>query len=392
MRSDRHARRVHSVKQSSSNRVAAFGSYNLDLAAMAGRPRASILSIFDPLSSSTEYDSSLDKENHASDTSFFHPPPAKSPKPFHTLRRRLVDIGDMTMDEPSIQELLEDEEELEQLHAIEDDEDGNTLTWKDMAKAATPKWSNRHATSFTTPKVSPSQRIPLGELSLREGATPIARKKPYKRPIVSITSTFSEPDPIPTCTIAIVPPSPQKEVSSPTSQSNPVTSKSNAISDFNLDHLPVGSSDPLASSVFTLDLPAVTGTSIADTSLPLSMSMGSSESSESSLSSLSPTLPVIDTPPSRATLRPIQGNPLDNNRHSVDLGASFQLHLNSSDAICDLLNEKISFLDAKDNSFLRTLEMDSFDEDDFEVPLPKEAKQIQDFRRLAKDPMAPTQG
>lgn len=292
------------------------------------------------------------------------------------------------MDEPSIHDLLEDEEELEQLHAIEDDDDGNTLTWKDMAKAATPKWAKQHATTFATPKVTPSQRVPLGELPLREDATPIARKRPYKRPIASATSCISEPDPIPTCTIAILPPSPQKEISSPTSYSFSVLSKPTETLNLNPDHLPIESADPLTSSVSTLNLPAATGTSIADTSLPLSMSMSSSQSS---LLSLSPTLPAIDTPPSRATLRPIRDESFGGNRHSVDLGASFQLHLNSSDAICDLLNEKISFLDAKDDSFLRTLEMDSFDGDDFEAPLPEEAKKIQK-PGLAKGQMTNTQG
>lgn len=347
---------------------------------MAGRPRASILSLFDPLSSSTDYDPNPDKENHAGESSFFHPPSAKSPRPLHTFHRRLIDIGDMTMDEPSIQDLLEDEEELEQLHAIEDDDDGNTLTWKDMAKAATPQWSKRHLASFTTPKASPSQRVPLGELSLREDATPVARKKPYKRPITSATSTISEENPTPTCTIAILPPSPQKEMFSP-----------KETSDSNSDHLPIHATDPLASSVSTLNLPTVTGTSIADTTLPLSMSMNSSQSSQSSISSQSPNMPTIDIPSPRATLRPIRDVSFDHNRHSVDLGASFQLHLNSSDAICDLLNEKISFLDAKDNSFLRTLEMDSFDEDDFESPFPEEGKMIQN-PRLAKRESANTQG
>ncbi|KAF8203029.1 hypothetical protein BJ912DRAFT_1138159 [Pholiota molesta] len=334
---------------------------------MAQRPRASILSLFDPLSHSP----TSDKENNVGETSFFHPPGFPKPSPAqHTLRRRLIDIGDITVDEPDVRHLLEMEVELEELNKhITEDDDGETLTWRDMAKAATPKWSGRHATSFTTPKASPTPRTPLAEISFKDETTPMARKKSYKREIISGPSKFPQVDVTPERSSSVSS-SPPLHTSSDETSSLPVSPPSIQISGIDIDvqgnDLTTTQSATLGSSVCTLDLPTpTTDNLLADTSLPLSVSLSSQTSSQSSLSPST----VMSLPHTQVRLRPDSHSKAStDNRLSIDLQSSFQLHLNPSDTSFDLLNEKISFFSSKngDDSFLKNLEIDdSFGDDDF---------------------------
>ncbi|KAF9477533.1 hypothetical protein BDN70DRAFT_994905 [Pholiota conissans] len=341
---------------------------------MAQRPRASILSLFDPLSLSP----TSDKENNAGETSFFHTPgyPNKqTPAAQHTLRRRLIDIGDMTVDEPDMRHILEMEEELEELNKqITEDDDGETLTWRDMAKAATPKWSGRHATSLTTPKASPTPRTPLAEISFKDETTPMARKKSYRRQIVSGPSKLAQVDGTPERPNSV--PSSPPFNASPDDASISVSPPSIQISGVDIDIHDIQTStslhNVLGASTYTLNLSTTTDTMLADTSLPLSASQLSSQSlSKSSLlpsTLLTPPLPHGQLSPGSHSKAPAE------NRMSVDLQSSFQLHLSSSDASFDLLNEKISFLSSKneDDFFLNNLEIDdSFGDEDFATMHPK---------------------
>lgn len=368
----------------------------------AHRPRLSILTIFDPLSVSPN--SFPDKENNPGDSSFFHPhglSNARTPvQP--TFRRRLIDIGDITIDEPDIQDLLAEEEEFE--HELNcslaaGDDDNDTLTFRDMVKAATPKWTGRHYASLTTSKSSPTPRTPLAEMSFKDEKTPMARKKPYRRSIPAVASKLTQVDFAEASIEDVLPPTipikvpseaphspwsmPPTELSSHDPQrhhnietSNRATAAlSSSVSTLNLPALTgpliagisipretpetsAISAESLGSSVCTLNLPPPAGTLIADTSIPISVSPASPQGS--------PNLSLPSPANSQARLRPNAHFSNNSNRHSVDLQSSFQLHLTSSDATFDLLNEKISFFNSKDGNSFLNMDLDgSFGEDDF---------------------------
>ncbi|KAF9527764.1 hypothetical protein CPB83DRAFT_907364 [Crepidotus variabilis] len=335
------------------------------------RPRPSILSLFDPLSSSSSNRSSSpdsDKENNAGETSFFHPAGMEKPvlSPVHKPRRRLIDIGDMTIEEP--QDLLEEEEELEaeikQSFTLEEENENETLTFRDMAKAATPKWSERRAATIASPRSPPTPRTPLAEIFSNDEATPMARKRPFKRlpthepskstdsdtvgpeyeqsnssPIFARAFTIAtppRPNPIPTIEVS--------EDASPTSSAS--FSPQNA----------------LGSSVATLELPTTTGVLISETPVPVLISPSSPESHHE---------PTPSPPPSGSRLRPnahLLNQSRDLNRFSVDLQQSFNLHINSSETTFDLLNDKISFFGGNNSLDAFLEEGPSFgDEDSFGI-------------------------
>lgn len=372
------------------------------------RPRLSVLSLFDPLSKSPN--SLLDKENNVGDSSFFHPhglSNARTPiQP--SFRRRLIDVGDMTIDDSDIHDLQAEEEEFEHelnCSLVAGDDDNDTLTFRDMAKAATPKWSGRHYTSLTTPKSSPIPRTPLVEISFKDETTPMARKKPYRRPIPTLVSKMAQVDfaeapveeifspirPIesgtygtPSSPLISTPPI---ELSLDNSQqqhrtleisSHSVDGLSSSVCTLNLPpvtgplladiSIPHGTpeasshlAEGLSSSVCTLNLPPASGALITDTSIPVSIAPSSPRSS--------PKILLFSPTNSQMRLRPNSHSGDHLNRRSVDLQSSFQLHLSSSDTTFDLLNEKISFFSSKDgNSFLNNMELDgSFGEDDFGI-------------------------
>lgn len=345
------------------------------------RPRPSILSLFDPLSLSSN------KENDfVGETSFFHTSDTRNEpqQRVHIPRRRLIDVGDMTLDAPDMLDLFVDQDDLE--HEInqsvaEEEDDNETLTFRDMAKAATPKWSGRHVTSFTTPKSSPSPRTPLVEIPLKDEATPVARKKPFRRPIQvdsKISGVESEATLADTHRIAAPNPS---EISERTTMRSIFTPSIEISTD---EATPEGkpAMEGLGSSVCTLNLPTPSDSLIADTSMPHVVSPPSPQTSRNTL------LP----PPIHTRLRPTsnsRASPSTSSRYSVDLQSSFQLHLSSSESTFDLLNEKISFFSSKDDndSFLHNLENDdSFSDADF-VPSKPSTEEVVVSRKAS-----PTQG
>ncbi|KAF8167716.1 hypothetical protein B0H34DRAFT_803851 [Crassisporium funariophilum] len=359
----------------------------------ASRPRPSILSLFDPLASTSLQERATspdsDKENNIVDVSFFHlrGTPKNHALP-RTLRRRLIDVGDVTMDDFSTHAMLTDEDELEQelnSSVAEDEDENETLTFRDMAKAATPKWSARNATMHT-PNTSPTPRTPLAEISLKDETTPMARKKMYRRQIGPITSKLS-----------------QVEISTSThDNSQPVTPSYDAINftetpcqlyssppsiithevpglkvtdDYEFQTTPEVSNcseEALGSSVCTLNLPTPTGILLTETSIPVLILPSSPQSpSDAQSSQISPAQPRT-----RATLSPNTVSD-KSNRLSVDLQSSFQLHLNSSETTFDLLNDKISFFSSRNglDAFLENLEEDdSFNEKSLAVDIPKVAE------------------
>ena len=305
------------------------------------RPRPSILSLFDPLSSELDRAtfSDSDKENDTSD--FFKP--AGTLKhiyvPSHTLKRRLVDVGDITVEQPDMNALLSDELEQEISYIVDDDEN-DTLTFRDMAKAATPKWSSRHATVSETPKVS-SSRTPLSEIPLKVESTPLPRKKPYTRQLVPTTPKGPESS----CLVF------SSYISSGSSSNRPPSYAE--VPEVRVNDEPVpesssipinslgGSSEPLFPHPLNQSIPAemlVPGT------LPSSLLLPAPCPALPRTRQLSPTMPADNA-----------------NRYSVDLQTSFQIHFPSHDATFDLLKDKISFFGSGNefDSYLNILEGDS---------------------------------
>ncbi|CAA7268002.1 unnamed protein product [Cyclocybe aegerita] len=337
----------------------------------ATRPRPSILSLFDPLSTQSERPLSpdSDKENHG-EISFFHP--TKTSKvahpPVYKLRRRLIDVGDMTVDEPDIRDLLADEvEELgEELNQqVANDDENATLTFKDMAKAATPKWSGRHASTVNTPKSPVTPRTPLADISFKEETTPMARKKPYKRQIAPVASKLAQTiEPSISKKDGLIEPSSThpttpEHLVQPSSPTIEISSDKEQLLTDCQGQLLAGASH-LGSSVCTLDLPTSSDALLND--MPISVL-------------ISPSSPPQTTRETSPFLSPLEGTRLKprspinkSHRHSIDLQASFQLQLNA-DTTFDLLNDKISFFASKNghDSFLKNLEEEaSFDEEEFE--------------------------
>ena len=275
------------------------------------RPRPSILTLFDPLSErSTSPDS--DKENN---TSLFtiEPPPAPSP---YVPKKRLVDVGDISIDDAfSNSKLLFDEEELEVVLTKDllQHEENDTLTFRDMVKAATPKWSAQRPTRSSP--FSPQSRSPLAEIHTRVEATPMARRHPLSIVTTSPTLPKSSPFHRPT-------------FSEPTG-------------------LLQCSQERLGESVCTVDLSASTASTVSLltrtslTGLDAAPDQGAFES----------------TPPSSHLRPPRPTN--DNYRQSMDLHSSFHLHM-SSEPVFDLLNDKVSFLSSQHGDSFNTEDL-SFD-------------------------------
>ncbi|KAF9015566.1 hypothetical protein BDQ17DRAFT_1418621 [Cyathus striatus] len=151
---------------------------------MTSGPRQSILSLFDPLSGSP-----LTTANDDSDKENIGPPRGtylldnflqSIREPYHTApripKKRLVDIGDMTIEDaflPLLEDEGTDDDFTIDIVSADDDEDP-TLTFKDMAKAATP-----------SPKPRPTApRTPLGDLPIEDRSTPAFKIDTHARPSV----------------------------------------------------------------------------------------------------------------------------------------------------------------------------------------------------------------
>ncbi|KAG6893522.1 hypothetical protein C0992_009689, partial [Termitomyces sp. T32_za158] len=312
------------------------------------RPRTSILDLFDPLApqnpSRDAPSPDSDKENCLdSDLSFFGRPP-KAPSPVR-LKRRLVDIGDITIDDATSHPMLTEEDELDDSMC---DDDTDTMTFR--VPTVTP------ARDITVQKVTPSHavpRTPLAELSVDYDMTPIARTKMHRRqppsafvssdavlPASSEISSFASvidavtasgvsfagsPSTSSDCKLANED-QPENltscEIEKPQAAIIPVNESSNAVSASSLDtHKP---EKDVSSSVASLSL---------------------SEASETSISIEHPRSTLRSSPPEM----PFN----DKKRHSIDLYTSFHLQLQSEEASFDLLNDKISL-------FASTSSMDSF--------------------------------
>lgn len=282
----------------------------------------------------------------------------------HKLRRRLIDVGDITVDEPDIRDLLEDEKELEaeinQSVAIEEDENA-TLTFRDMAKAATPKWSARRDGRREVPNSMSTPRTPLAEIVLKDDDTPMmGRKKMLRRQVVPLASKVAQVDssfennfasPLRNLVnLSTNTPSPPKiEISCDESRTTTTSPSCSS-----------GSSQRTSSR--TPELATPIGTLITTSCIPVLISPSTPLSS-------SPSTININISPTESRLRPnAQSN--DTNRLSVDLQASFQLHL-QSETTFDLLNDRISFFGSTSGLDTSLEERDTLFDDDEDFGISK---------------------
>jgi hypothetical protein len=284
------------------------------------RPRTSILNIFDPLASPPIRDApspDSDKENSTPS----HPiSPVK-------LTRRLVDVGDITVQDHPILLLLNDDDDELHIH------DENDLSL-----------------SSTTPRpplkindLSSSPRTPLAELPVECDTSPVARSKTYKR---SPLPPSTHPDPehvlhsgsailsvineVNSLGISFASPSPRSRIL-PLPQDIDDLTEELLPSDTSVPQIIVSSADSLRNSVATLNLESSTSTLITDTVRPFDNAPPTPPSED----------PSQILPRLRLTLPKSSSHDL--NRQSIDLHSSFELHLKSGETSFDLLNDRVSF-------------------------------------------------
>ncbi|KAJ3574019.1 hypothetical protein NP233_g2046 [Leucocoprinus birnbaumii] len=391
----------------------------------ANRPRPSLINLFDPLANSanngetpstpqrreaTSEPSDADKENVNSNNPFntltmsmfankiIKPSPHPQPAP---LRRRLVDIGDMTLEDASLPDLLLDESIEDAFsvsfeHSPEEDENA-TLSFRDMVKAATPLRNLKTISESSTWGPSSMARMPLADLILAQAtATPLPEASneflslegPSQRPVLkgSAVERVSSNEPKPQSATMVdmasgltatpdripLPPSPAMTENGNEGRDTHVLSAPERIPSETNTRLetpnPDTSPDDLSPTANISDSTDPSDASSADTSVPITVLHSSPPSSPPMSPSLEPESKpeIADTlsplPPSTLRLRPPTIAP--ENRVSVDLHASFQMHMESEEMSFDLLSDKVSFLTAQGGleSFLTTNEDDpSFD-------------------------------
>jgi hypothetical protein len=380
------------------------------------RPRQSIVNLFDPLANSAASETPSTPRHDASNTdqeketfkdspngltmSLFVDKLAEAvshPQP-PVLKRRLIDIGDMTLEDAASPEALLDED-LDEFSAgfnLPDEEDNATLTFKDMVKAATPSRSLKPVFESPISRALPmAQLSPLSTTGMRVTSTPSSEAcVKVSKPGALFNESILEEDE------AEAPAVSSQEIGAPAPETNqpiapedvplppspPVTAQEFAtdcvgerINDgdlsFELHHdlhispnaadKPACTSTPCNQQNFNQDHSNFSTLSIeasesliADTSIPVIISTPSRPPSATPPPEPEP---VIDEKNAQLRLRPPITSPQDCNRFSIDLTTSFQLHMQSADLSFDLLNDKMSLFNTQIDmeSFLANTEDDS---------------------------------
>ncbi|KAK7059160.1 hypothetical protein VNI00_001787 [Paramarasmius palmivorus] len=338
------------------------------------RPRISILEQFDPLLSEeqepatptaldSDYEEDSEKENAVPEpgditmTTFFtrvakpsYPTPKK-------LTKRLIDVGDTTINETAL-DIPEEEEE--------EDDDGESGSF---CLPATPK-----ATAVARCNDS-SPRTPLADITLHQRgiASPLPRKKTFLcSPEFPKRQLGTPPVPSSSLSFAI------NSVNTAGTSFGRSQSGTAPQDDSHLAIPPTKADDGLITQARsrTPEIQIQISEEEEDlrrsenllnkVSAPFTMSVNEADTSVTSL--LTPPIP--------------RSNPvnLSADRRSLDLHASFQLHLQSPESSFDLLNDKISFLDGHSremNSFSldeedtaeEVIRQDAEDEEDENTPI-----------------------
>jgi hypothetical protein len=463
----------------------------------ANRPRPSLIKLFDPLANSANSSETpstpqhrdatdADKENVNINSPFNRltmtmfvnqiSKPSPHPQPA-SLKRRLVDIGDMTLEDAScpdalLDESVEDEFSASLQQTSEEDENA-TLTFKDMVKAATPLRKLKTVLESPTNQSSPLARLPLSDIvwaraisvplpeandefalaekpseelktecGVLEGALSDEHKPQGANIPGLVIAPFLAPEDIP------LPSSPTMVTQDLRSESaidklpdqgplkleraeapfdsnlrtdmvtTPITAKT-MHNDSNNDsggkndaenirliiadqripsELRVSletpslhiSSNDLSPAANGSDSSEFSDASSADTSVPITLLQSSPPSSPIS-SHLESKPEPADTVSPLPRLRPNPPMPSDN-RVSVDLHASFQMHMQSEGMSFDLLSDKVSFLGAQGGmeSFSTTTEDDpSFDLETERINMEKALKKCSDAKADKKNKVPP---
>lgn len=353
----------------------------------ANRPRHSVLDMFDPLTSITspsrdvsspdsdKENSSPSEANNCTMTNFFGRSYKQAHEPPVTFKRRLIDIGDMTIDDVSMLDMLTEEEGPSE---GENEEENQTAMF--LLPVGTPsRLVSKAPRGYSTPSHT-SPRKPFGELDFDDEKTPVPRPKTFKR-LVLPTSGLSgsggfvvEAESNLLSIINAVNSSGSSFAFSNSSPKSPCLQDEDLIKDdgnmrtqeHEAPQITISSSDPgtLSDSLSMLNLQTSTGSLLTDTVRPfLGVTFPSPPRSEQSR--LRPHLPNTSS--------------RDHNRRSIDLSSSFQIHMQSEETNFDLLNDKISFFASEGaDSFLNNMD-DSFD---MEV---EEAKMESALARLRLD-------
>uniref|UniRef100_A0A0W0FGC1 Uncharacterized protein n=1 Tax=Moniliophthora roreri TaxID=221103 RepID=A0A0W0FGC1_MONRR len=317
------------------------------------RPRISILEQFDPLLSEekepatsatleSDYEEDSEKENAAPEpgdmtmTTFFSrvsKPSYPTPK---KLTKRLIDVGDVTLSEISL-DIPEEEEE---------DGEGNDS----LCLPATPK------PHVGVVKCSDSTlRTPLADITSHHDdfVLPLSRKKTFPHSPKLKKRLDTSPAPASSLSFAINSVN-TAGISFGRSRSGSATKDSPTLKvpqdDVDDDHAVLHARSRTPEIQIHISETEDLGRSeiqLNKVSAPFMMSVNEADTSATSL--LTPPVP-----------RPNAVN-LSTNRHSLDLQASFQLHLQSPESSFDLLNDKISFFDG------HSKEMGSFTLDEEEA-------------------------
>ncbi|KAK0198936.1 hypothetical protein F5146DRAFT_1021517 [Armillaria mellea] len=292
------------------------------------RPRESLLTLFDPLFGTVsqrncgdtsveldDYDS--EKENNmplgdVSMTSFFSGSLKQAcPQPV-PLRRRLVDVGDVTVDNTLLMnEVLEEMGEGE-----ESDDENNTVMLGPVGK--TPKVPSS-VNIVATPRLNP--RTPFADLRMEREVTPVAHKRLLTRQKQCTNSATA-------CDSATHPQSSLSTlVEAVTSAGVSFAGSKSAFSEAR------SHADPVLPKVSEVAITSPLQTS------PVNIPLPSSPIDISNLDAPTPRLRRLP-PPIRA-----------HDRQSLDLQSSFQLQFDSAESSFDLLTDKISFLCSRSHDF-----------------------------------------
>ncbi|KAJ7651695.1 hypothetical protein DFH06DRAFT_551407 [Mycena polygramma] len=260
------------------------------------RPRASILQLFDPLSARDAHSPDSDKENSFPDSDFFPQTYVQHASPVR-LTRRLVEVGDVTVDNGGDEDGGEEEEE--EVEADENDTIG-------------------------LPPPASSPRTPLADVTFDRERTPM-RSKMYRRKAAAGELASSQPAPEDYAFASVIN---AVNASGATfgAQANPSVV---VCPPEETEYSPASDT----TSVATLSLATPTGSLIADTT------MAFPTPSEASTSFLAPAIQPA----------PVSMTSFNLDCSSADLQSSFALHMKmNSDESFDLLNDRISFLEQSD--------------------------------------------
>ncbi|TFK77285.1 hypothetical protein BDN72DRAFT_891040 [Pluteus cervinus] len=290
----------------------------------------------DVMNSSPDSDKENSNPGPSNDlTTLFFPRAYKTPPQPPAFKRRLIDVGDATVDDISLLADFSAEDEEQQ----EDEDDENaTLTFREMAISCSPKSPEQRDAALYAERML---RTPFAELILEDDVTPVPKGKTYLR-------HFSPAAPFPAFPAFTTPQGEDAQGHSQTTISSPPGLDMDGSE---APEIRISPAEDLVSPLCSLKLETIH----EDVNSQASSSLNLEDPVDFSSSGLTSY---------RGHLRPARTNAgAHANRCSADLYSSFFAQMQSSDSSFDLLNDKISFLSQESGmeSMLEAMEEESFD-------------------------------